>query len=169
MLHSYWFSYAGKTFRGVLEQDPGCAMAYWGIALDLMGNTLSSPPSAQAAKTAWELLEKARGVDAKTDRERMWIDAARAYYRNYDTLSVERRLEAYNDAMRQLAERFPQDFEAQVYYALTLQSSAPKGDTTYANQLKSAAMLEKLYGANPQHPGITHYLIHAYDFAPFAD
>ena len=169
MLHSYWFSYAGKTFRGVLEQDPACAMAYWGIALDLMGNTLSSPPSAQAAKTAWELLEKARGVDARTDRERMWIDAARAYYRNYDTLSVERRLDAYNDAMRLLSERFPQDFEAQVYYALTLQSSAPKGDTTYANQLKSAAMLEKLYGANPQHPGITHYLIHAYDFAPFAD
>ena len=71
--------------------------------------------------------------------------------------------------MRQLAERFPQDFEAQVYYALTLQSSAPKSDTTYANQLKSAAMLERLYAANPQHPGITHYLIHAYDFAPFAD
>jgi tetratricopeptide (TPR) repeat protein len=169
MLHSYWFNYAGKTFRGVLEQDPDCAMAYWGIALDMMGNTLSSPPSAQTARQAWELLEKARSVDAKTDRERLWLDAARAYFRNADTLPVERRLEAYNDAMRQIAERFPDDFEAQVYYALTLQSSAPKSDTTYANQLKSAAMLEKLYAANPQHPGITHYLIHAYDFAPFAD
>ena len=169
MLHSYWFNYAGKTFRGVLEQDPGCAMAYWGIALDLMGNTLAAPPSAQAARTAWEILEKARAVDAKTERERMWLDAARAYFRNYDTVPVERRLDAYNDAMRQVAERFPQDFDAQVYYALTLQSSAPKADTTYANQLKSAAMLEKLYTANPQHPGITHYLIHAYDFAPFAD
>ena len=169
MLHSYWFSYAGKTFRGVLEQDPGCAMAYWGIALDMMGNTLSSPPPAQTARQAWELLEKARGVDAKTERERMWLDAARAYFRNSDTVSVERRLTAYNDAMRSIAERFPDDFEAQVYYALTLQSSAPKSDTTYANQLKSAAMLEKLYAANPQHPGITHYLIHAYDFAPFAD
>ena len=169
MLHSYWFNYAGKTFRGVLEQDPGCAMAYWGIALDLMGNTLSSPPSAQTSRTAWDLLEKARSVDAKTERERMWLDAARAYFRNYDTVSVERRLDAYNEAMRRLAERFPEDFEAQVYYALTLQSSAPKNDTTYANQLKSAAMLERLYATNPQHPGITHYLIHAYDFAPFAD
>lgn len=169
MLHSYWFNYAGKTFRGVLEQDPACAMAYWGIALDLMGNTLSSPPPMQAAKSAWELLEQARRVDAKTERERMWLDAARAYFRNYDTVPVERRLTAYNDAMRQLSERFPEDFEAQVYYALTLQSSALKSDTTYANQLKSASMLEKLYAANPQHPGITHYLIHAYDFAPFAD
>ncbi len=169
MLHSYWFNYAGQTFRGVLEKDPGCAMAYWGIALDLLGNTLSSPPSAQAARTAWELLEKARGVEVKTERERMWLDAIRAYFRDHDTPSVERRLQAYNEAMRQVAERFPQDFEAQVYYALTLQASAPKNDMTYGNQLKSANMLEKLYATNPQHPGITHYLIHAYDFAPFAD
>ena len=169
MLHSYWFNYAGKTFRGVLEKDPTCAMAYWGIALDLLGNTLSSPPSAQAAREAWQLLEKARGVSAKTERERLWLDAIRAYFRGYDTIPVEQRLVAYDKAMQQLAERFPQDFEAQVYYALTLQASAPKSDTTYANQYKSAAMLEKLYTEQPQHPGITHYLIHAYDFAPFAD
>src|SRR5262245_59824110 len=169
MLHSYWFNYAGKTFRGVLEKDPACAMAYWGIALDLLGNTLSSPPPSQAAREAWALLEKARGVEVKTEREKMWLDAIRAYYRNYETVPVEQRLSAYNNAMQQLAERFPKDFEAQVYYALTLQASAPKSDTTYANQYKSAAMLEKLYTEQPQHPGITHYLIHAYDFAPFAD
>ena len=169
MLHSYWFNYAGKTFRGVLEQDPSCAMAYWGIALDLMGNTLSSPPSKQAAEQAWGVLEKARSVPAKTEREGLWIDAARAYFRDHDTVPVERRLERYTDAMRRIAEKYPDDFEAQVYYALTLQSSAPKADVSYANQRKSAAMLEELYRKAPQHPGITHYLIHAYDFAPFAD
>jgi tetratricopeptide (TPR) repeat protein len=168
MLHSYWFNYAGKTFQGVLDKDPGCAMAYWGLALDLLGNTLSSPPPAPAARRAWELLEKARGVEVKSERERLWLDAIRAYFKDHDTVPVERRLERYNEAMRQVAERFPQDFEAQVYYALTLQASAPKSDMTYANQLKSANMLEKLYAANAQHPGITHYLIHAYDFAPFA-
>src|SRR5918994_5076109 len=120
MLHSYWFNYAGKQFRAVLEKDPGCAMAYWGVALDLLGNTLSSPPSAQNARAAWDLLEKARGVEPKTDRERLWLDALRAYFRNHDTVPVEPRLTAYNDAMRQLAERFREDFEAQVYYALTL-------------------------------------------------
>jgi tetratricopeptide (TPR) repeat protein len=169
MLHSYWFNYAGKQFRAVLEKDPGCAMAYWGVALDMLGNTLSSPPSAQTARAAWELLEKARDVPVKTQRERLWLDAVRAYFRDHDTVAVEQRLAAYNDAMRRLAERFPDDFEAQVYYALTLQASAPKSDMTYANQLRSANMLEKLYAANPQHPGITHYLIHAYDFAPFAN
>ena len=169
MLHSYWFNYAGKQFRAVLEKDPGCAMAFWGIALDLLGNTLSSPPSAQNARAAWDLLEKARSVAVKTERERLWLDAIRAYFRNHDTAPVEQRLTAYNDAMQRLAERFPEDFEAQVYYALTLQASAPKSDMNYANQYKSAAMLERLYTQQPQHPGITHYLIHAYDFAPFAD
>jgi hypothetical protein len=169
MLHSYWFSYAGKTFRNVLAQDPGCAMAYWGIALDLLGNTLAAPPSAQAAGEAWDILEKARAVDAKTQRERDWIDSIRAYFRDHQTTNVEARLRAYNAAMEKLAERYPDDFEAQVFYALTLQAAAPKSDLNYANQFKSATILEKLYARNAQHPGITHYLIHAYDFAPFAD
>ena len=169
MLHSYWFNYAGKTFRGVLEKDPGCAMAYWGIALDLQGNTLAAPPSAQAAQQAWETLEKARSVPVKTERERQWLDAIRTYFRDHDKVPLEKRLSAYSDAMAQIAKQYPGDFEAQIYYALTLQASAPKSDLTYANQLKSATMLEKLYTENPQHPGITHYLIHAYDFAPFAD
>lgn len=169
MLHSYWFNYAGKVFESVLERDPNCTMAYWGLALDLLGNTLSGPPSREAARRAWEVLEKARGVEIKTDRERMWIEAIRTYFRDHDKLPVGARLAAYDKAMRELSERYPDDFEAQVYYALTLQASAPKSDLTYANQFKSAAMLEKLYAKNPQHPGITHYLIHAYDFAPFAE
>jgi tetratricopeptide (TPR) repeat protein len=169
MLHSYWFNYAGKTFRSVLERDPSCTMAYWGIALDLLGNTLSAPPSADGARTAWHMLERARAVPARTPRERDWLDAIRTYFRDFDKVPVEARLLAYNKAMRELSERYPDDFEAQVYYALTLQASAPKADLTYANQFKSAAILEKLYLQNPQHPGITHYLIHAYDFAPFAE
>ena len=169
MLHSYWFNYAGKTFRAVLEQDPTCAMAYWGLALDLLGNTLSAPPPPEAARAAWEALERARAIERQTERERGWIDAIRAYFRDHDKLPADTRLLAYHTAMERLVERYPDDFEAQVYYALTLQASAPKRDLTYANQLKSAAILEQLYARNPQHPGITHYLIHAYDFAPFAE
>ena len=169
MLHSYWFNYAGKTFRNVLAQDPSCTIAYWGVALDLLGNTLSAPPSATAASAAWDALEKARTMAVKTERERDWLDAARAYFRDFDKTPVETRLRNYNAAMEKVAKRYPEDFEAQVYYALTLQASAAKSDLTYANQATSAAMLEKLYAANPQHPGITHYLIHAYDFAPFAE
>src|SRR6266516_4740629 len=107
MLHSYWFLYARQTFERVLQQDPNCAMAHWGIAMDLLGNTLVGPPSRADAQAAWGALEKARAIGAKTQRE-------------------------------------PDDYEARAYYALTLQASAPKSDTTYANQLKSAALLEKL-------------------------
>jgi hypothetical protein len=169
MLHSYWFNYAGKTFRAVLEQDPACAMAYWGIAMDVLGNTLAAPPSTAQAREAWEVLEKARSVTAKTDRERQWIEAIRTYYRDYEKAPLETRLTAYSRAMGEIAQRYPDDFEAQVFHALTLQASASKRDLTYASQRKSAAILEKLYAQNPEHPGITHYLIHAYDFAPFAD
>jgi hypothetical protein len=169
MLHSYWFNYAGKAFQAVLEQDPGCVIAYWGLAVDLLGNTLSAPPSPQAAQQAWALLEKARALPVKSDREREWLDAIRTYFRDHDKVGVDVRLLAYSKAMRTLAERYPDDFEAQVYYALSLQSAAPKTDLSYSNQLRSAEILERLYAQNPQHPGITHYLIHAYDFAPFAE
>jgi tetratricopeptide (TPR) repeat protein len=169
MLHSYWFNTAGKTFQSVLEKDPNCAMAYWGIALDLLGNTLASPPPVKDAQAAWAALDKARTIGAKTRRERDWIEAISAYYRDYDRVPVNTRLVAYDKAMEQLVQSYPDDYEAKVYYALTLQASAPKSDVTYANQLKSAAILEKLYEQNPRHPGVTHFLIHAYDYPPLAD
>jgi tetratricopeptide (TPR) repeat protein len=79
------------------------------------------------------------------------------------------RLVAYTKAMEQMTQRYPDDFEAWTYYALTLQASAPKNDKTYGNQLKSAEILERLLKQNPEHPGVAHYLIHAYDYPPLAD
>jgi len=169
MLHSYWFNYAGKTFQSVLQKDPNCVMAYWGIALDLLGNSLSAPPPVKDAQAAWAALEKARAIGAKTPRERDWIEAISTYYRDHDKVSVNTRLAAYNKAMEQLTQRYPDDYEARVFYALTLQASASNTDVTYAAQIKSAAMLEKLYEQNPQHPGVSHFLIHAYDYPPLAD
>src|SRR5215813_6418859 len=169
MIHSYWFLIARRTFEKVLRDDPGCAIAYWGVAVDLLGNSLATVPSRADADAAWAALEKARAVGAKTQRERDWIEALSAYYRDHEKTPVTARLAAYNSAMEQLAQRYPDDYEAQVYYALTLQASASPTDTTYANQLKSAAILEKLYEQNPQHPGVTHFLIHAYDYHPLAE
>ena len=168
MLHSYWFNYAGKTFQSVLQKDPSCAMAYWGIALDLLGNTLGTPPSAKSAQDAWAALEKARAMGAKTPRERDWIEAISTYYRDHDKVPINTRLAAYTKAMERVMQRYPDDYEAKVFYALTLQASASKTDMTYAAQIKSANMLEKLYEQNPQHPGVSHFLIHAYDFPPLA-
>ena len=169
MLHSYWFTEAGKVFDAVAKQDPNCVMAYWGYAVNLLGNSLANPPSAKDAQAAWEALERARAIGAKTERERDWIEALSAYYHDHDKVSVDDRLLAYTKAMEQMTQRYPDDFEAWAYYALMLQASAPKTDKTYSNQLKSAAILEKLFKQNPQHPGVSHYLIHAYDYPPLAD
>lgn len=169
MLHSYWFLIARRKFEAILQQDPDCAMAYWGVAMDLLGNTLATTPTRAEAQAAWDALEKARTAGPKTQRERDWIEALSAYFRDYDNRPVDARLAAYNAAMERMAQTYPDDYEVQTYYALTLQASAPKSDLTYAQQLKSAALLEKLFEQNPQHPGVTHYLIHAYDFAPLAE
>jgi tetratricopeptide (TPR) repeat protein len=169
MLHSYWFSYARKTFEAVLQQDPGCAIAYWGVAVDLLGNSLVAPPSSKDAQAAWAVLEKAHEIGAKTPRERDWIGAITAYYRDFDKVPLTARLNAYNKAMEQLTQRYPDDYEAKVFYALTLQASAPTTDLKFTNQLKSAAILEKLYVQSPLHPGVSHFLIHAYDYPSLAD
>jgi tetratricopeptide (TPR) repeat protein len=169
MLHSYWFLIARRTFEGILKEDPNCAMAYWGVAMDYLGNTLATTPTRAESQAGWDALEKARAIGAKTQRERDFIEALSAYFRDHEKTPVDARLAAYNAVLEQMATRYPDDFEVQAYYALTLQASAKKSDLTYANQIKSAGLLEKLFEQNPKHPGVTHYLIHAYDFAPLAD
>src|SRR3981189_241858 len=169
MLHSYWFLKARRTFEGILQQDPACAMAHWGVAMDFLGNPRATTPARADSQAAWDALEKARAVGTKTQRERDWIEALSAYFRDHDKVAVNARLAAYNAAMERMAQSYPDDYEVLAYYALALQASAQKSDLTYANQIKSAALLEKLFEQNPQHPGVTHYLIHAYDFAPLAE
>jgi tetratricopeptide (TPR) repeat protein len=169
MLHSYWFGNARKTFEEVLRTDPDCAIAYWGIAVDLMGNTLSAAPPPENARAAQAALEKARAIGTTTARERDWLEAVGGYYRDYDRVPVDQRLRAYESAMTAMAQRYPDDLEVQVFHALTLQASASKTDLTYAQQRESAAILEKLYHKHPQHPGVVHFLIHAYDFPSLAE
>ena len=169
MLHSYWFTEARKVFDGVLQQDPSCAIAYWGLAVNYLGNSLAAPPSPKDAAAASDALDKARAIGAKSQRERDWIEAIGAYYRDADKTPVNARLAAYTKAMAQMTERYPDDFEAWTYYALALQASAPKNDKTYATQLKSAEILERLFKQNPDHPGVAHYLVHAYDYPPLAE
>src|SRR5436309_367606 len=169
MLHSYWFVESRKVFDAIVHEDSSCAMAYWGLAVTALGNSLAAPPAPKDAAAAWAALEKARAVGAKTQRERDWIEAIAAYYRDHDSAPLSTRLAAYTRAMEQMTQRYPDDFEAWTYYALTLQASAPKNDKTYANQLKSAEILERLFEQNPDHPGVAHYLVHAYDYPPLAD
>ena len=115
------------------------------------------------------MIAKGKTVGAKTRRERDYIDALATMYADYEKVDHRTRLLAYAKAMEQLAQRYPNDDEAQIHYALALNTSASPADKTYANQLKGAAILEPIAERQPQHPGVSHYLIHLYDYPPIAE
>ena len=166
--HSFWYRASQKTFDDVLKADPQCGIAYWGIALSLLWNPHVMPPAKNLTEGA-AALAKAQSVGAKTERERDYLAALGAMYADYDKVDHRTRMLAYAKAMEQLAARYPNDDEAQIYYALALNTSASPADKTYANQLKGAAILEKIAKRQPEHPGVAHYLIHLYDYPPLAD
>src|SRR5438093_12292487 len=107
MLHSYWFTEARKVFDAVLQQDPGCAIAYWGLAVNYLGNSLAAAPPPKDIAAASEGLDKARAIGAKTQRERDWIEGIGVYYRDPDKVPLSARLVAYTKAMEQLTQRYP--------------------------------------------------------------
>jgi len=169
MLHSFWYNEAGKSFREVLIQDPSCGIATWGIAAILMSNPLAGMgPSPQAAARAQAAIDEGRKVGAKTQRERDYIEAVAAYYEDWANRPERVRQANRAKAFEALAARYPNDDEAQVFYALYLASTQSLADQTYATYLKSASILEQQFAKHPDHPGIAHYLIHSYDAPPIA-
>ena len=166
--HSFWYRASQQVFEDVLKADPECGIAYWGIALSLLWNPHVPTPAKNLAEGA-AALAKAKSVGAKTQRERDYLDALGAMYADYDKVDHRTRMQAYAKAMEQLAQRYPNDDEAQIHYALALNTSASPADKTYANQLKGAAILEPISKRQPQHPGVAHYLIHLYDYPPIAE
>jgi hypothetical protein len=165
--HSFWYRASQKTFEDVLKADPECGIAYWGIALSLLWNPHAPPPAKNLADGA-AMIAKGKGAGAKTQRERDYIDALAVMYADHDKVDHRTRIVAYAKAMEQLAQRYPKDDEAQIHYALALNTSASPADKSYANQLKGAALLEPIFKRQPQHPGVAHYLIHLYDYPPIA-
>jgi hypothetical protein len=146
--HSFWYRASQKTFEEVLKADPECAIAYWGIALSLLWNPHSAPAAKNLAEGA-AALAKAQSVGAKSERERDYLAALGAMYADFDKVDHRTRLLAYAKAMEQLAARYPNDDEAQIHYALALNTSAPPDDKTYASQLKGAAILEQIAKRQP--------------------
>jgi len=165
--HSFWYRASQNVFEDVLKADPSCGIADWGVALSLLWNPHIPPPAKNLAEGA-AALAKARSIGAKTQRERDYIDALSAMYTDYDKVDHRTRMQAYVKAMETLAQRYPNDDEAQIYYALALNTSASPADKTYASQLKGAAILEVIAKRQPQHPGVAHYLIHLYDYPAIA-
>jgi tetratricopeptide (TPR) repeat protein len=167
LLHSFWYEEAVKAFTEVTVTDPSCAMGFWGVAMS-MYYPLWYPPSEATLRAGLAVLDRAKAVSAKTQRERDYIAAIDTFYRDWDKSDHRSRAIAYEQAMERLSAQYPDDQEAAIFYALALNATAPPTDKTYANQLKAGAILEKVLTAQPNHPGVAHYLIHSYDSASLA-
>ncbi len=169
LFHSFWFDPAKKSFTQVLQHDPQCGMAYWGIAIMSMGNPLAWPPNPIALKAGAAASAESQRVGAQSKRESDYIAALAVFFKDWETTEHRPRAVALEAAMESLAARYPDDVEARILYALFLNVTALPTDKTFANQLKAAAILEPLFKQYPNHPGIAHYLIHTYDYAELAE
>jgi len=169
LLHSFQFSRAIAGFDSVLREDPTCGIAYWGIALSDWSN-----PFAPGAKdksqlqVGWENAKRGKTAGAKTEREKAYIAAVGKLYSDYETTAQQTRLISYRDAMSEVAARYPDDNEAQIFFALAVAATEDPADKTYAGRLQAGAILEKLFDEEPTHPGLAHYIIHTYDVPPLA-
>jgi tetratricopeptide (TPR) repeat protein len=166
MLHSFFFPETIKAFTAIPETDPSCAVAYWGIAISQRPNPLVGPFDAATLKRGLDAIEKGEAVGAKTQRERDWLAALKEFYKDHDTVDQDTRSKNYEKAMEALAAKYPSDVEAKIFWALALNETFDHKSMT--NLVKAVQILEPLDRKYPDHPGITHYLIHSYDFAPIA-
>jgi tetratricopeptide (TPR) repeat protein len=170
LLHSFQFSRAISGFNAALKADPTCGISYWGIALSQWSNPfaagLKEKSQLEAGRASAELGEK---MGARTERERDYIRAVAALYKDFQDTPQRSRLIAYRDAIEAVVAKCPQDHEAQIFYALAIAASEDPADKTYAGRLKAGALLDKLFVEEPNHPGLAHYIIHTYDVPPLAE
>jgi len=169
LLHSFQFSRAIAGFNATLKTDSSCGIAYWGIALSQWSNPFATgmkdKSQLQAGRAA---VEHGQTTRPKTERERAYLAAVANLYKDFETAPQRARLIAYRDAMSEVAAKYPDDHEAQIFYALAIAALEDPADKTYAGRLKAGAILEKLFEQEPNHPGLAHYIIHTYDVPPLA-
>ena len=169
LLHSFDFSRAIDAFNAGLGKDETCAIAYWGIALSDWGNPFAPGIiDKRLLQLGRENAERGENLGAKTDRERAYLAAVGNLYEHFESTPQKARMLTYRNAMRDVAAKYPEDHEATIFYALALAVAADPGDKTYADQLEAGRILEKLFVQEPTHPGLAHYIIHAYDVPALA-
>jgi tetratricopeptide (TPR) repeat protein len=168
LLHSFWYDEAEKAFRAVAAADPSCAMAQWGVAMSLYHPIWAAPSPAEVQR-GQAAVAAARAANPSTPRERDYVAAVEAFFAEAPAVDHKTRAVRYEKAMEKVQAAYPEDREAAIFYALALLGTAPPSDKTYANQRKAGEILNKVLPAQPDHPGVAHYLIHSFDYPQLAD
>jgi hypothetical protein len=163
LLHSFQFGPAIDSFKSVLKRDPACGIAYWGIALASWSNPFAGFKSPAQLAQGLETVRAGRTAPPNTARERAYIDAVAHLYVDSSRIDQRTRMAGYEAAMAKVSADYPGDTEARIFYALALAAAADPADKTYAKQKQAGAILEPLFARQPDHPGLAHYIIHAYD------
>lgn len=168
LLHSFEYDEAEKVFAKIIDRDPGCAMAYWGVAMANY-HPLWTPPSEAELKKGSGAIAIAQSIENKTEKESHYINAAAAFYTDWDKRDHRTRTLRFEKSMEELYKRYPDDKEVAVFYALALNAAADPADKSFHKQKKAGTILESLYNEGMNHPGIVHYTIHTYDAPELAD
>lgn len=163
LLHSFWFNESRSAFEAVLKDDPNCAIAYWGIALTHWGNPFAGQRSPQTIATGKAAIDKGLAAGSPTPREKGYLEAVGILFSSNDVTTQRQRVLDYEKAMGRVSVGNKADTEARIFWALAVAQAASPTDKTYARQLQAAEMLEPLFKQMPNHPGLAHYIIHAYD------
>ena len=169
LLHSFWYAAAIEQFNDIGKRAPSCAMVHWGVAMGIWGNPLGGTRTPETLSRGRAAAQRGLTASNVTPRERDYIAAVNALYGDSDTTPQPARAAAYEAKMAALSAAYPKDSEAAVFYAIALVAAASPTDQTYAKQMQAAGILEKVFATQPDHPGITHYLIHSYDYPKLAD
>lgn len=167
LLHSFEYDEAEKVFAGILQRQPDVPMAYWGVAMANF-HPLWAPPSGPELRKGAAALRAARSL-RPTGREAAYLGAIGAFYDGADSVPHRARCIRFSQAMEAVHRADPGDREAAALYALSLVAAADPKDKTYRNQLQAGTLLSGLYPGAPDHPGVVHYLIHAYDYPGLAE
>ncbi|WP_347925343.1 hypothetical protein [Pontimicrobium sp. SW4] len=161
LLHSFQYAEAEKAFVRVIDADPNCPMAYWGVAMSIY-HAAWFPPTEKELIKASKILTIAKEL-SMDNKQRDYINAIDAFYTNWETVDHKTRALRFEKEMENIYKKYPDDVEAAIFYTLALYSTRDRVGKEYENERKAGKILEGLFAENPNHPGIAHYIIHNYD------
>jgi hypothetical protein len=170
LLHSFGYEEARLAFNDAVKADPTCAMAHWGVARTWY-HPIWAPPSPDELQAGAAALDRALAIDAKTGRERDYINALAVFYKDWRNVDHAARAKNYEQALGAVCARNPSDDEAAIFHALQLVAVGylDPTDKSYTWQKKGSEILNQLLVRHQNHPGVAHYIIHSVDYPSLAE